>query len=182
MDEAGLIRQAQNGGKQAFSELIAFYYPYVSKFLLGLSRDEQLTQDLTQETFVRLIRGIERFQLDGDARFSTYVLTISKRLYIDYLRRERQVFVDFDTQINLPSGCNVEEMAMTRLEARRAFDLLSTLPEPQAQAIRLKYLEQMTLEEIALRLGSSTGTVKSRIHNGMVKLREKMTPGGFRDE
>lgn len=175
VDEASLIRSAQSGDKQAFSDLIRFYYPYVQKFLLGLSQDETVAEDLTQETFVRLIRGIERFEPDGAAKFSTYVMTIAKRLYLDHLRRTKHILLDLSGQPELCGPVNLEEQVLTRLAAREAFSLLSSLPEEQAQAIRLKYLEQMTLEEIAIRLGSSPKTVKSRIHNGIVKLRRQLT-------
>ena len=88
MDETKLIQNCQKGEKQAFNELIKFYYPYLSKFLLKLTSDQVLSEDLLQETFMKVIRNIEKFDIYGKATFSTYILTIARNCYIDYLRKK----------------------------------------------------------------------------------------------
>ena len=58
MNEKALIKKCQRGDRQAFYELIRLYYDYVSGFLLKTTTDETLTEDLTQETFLKMIRNI----------------------------------------------------------------------------------------------------------------------------
>ena len=69
LDETKLIQNCQKGEKQAFNELIKFYYPYLSKFLLKLTSDQVLSEDLLQETFMKVIRNIEKFDIYGKCYF-----------------------------------------------------------------------------------------------------------------
>lgn len=71
MNEKALIKKCQRGDKQAFEELIRLYYDYVSGFLLKTTTDSTLSEDLTQETFLKMIRSIEKFDPGGSAAFGT---------------------------------------------------------------------------------------------------------------
>ena len=73
--------------RPAFDELIRLYYDYVSGFLLKTTENETLCEDLTQETFLKMIRNIERFDPGGSATFGTWLIAIAKNCYIDHLRR-----------------------------------------------------------------------------------------------
>ena len=89
MNEKALIKRCQRGDRQAFEELIRLYYDYVFGFLLKATANETLTEDLTQETFLKMIRSIEKFDPNGSAGFGTWLITIAKNVYIDHLRRNR---------------------------------------------------------------------------------------------
>ncbi len=67
MNEKALIKKCQRGEQQAFDRLIRLYYDYVFGFLIKTSADESLSEDLTQETFLRMIRNIEKFDTAGSA-------------------------------------------------------------------------------------------------------------------
>lgn len=177
MDELSLIVSAQKGGKEAFQSLITFYYPYVSRFILKICGDVTLSEDLTQDTFLKLVRGIEKFDVHGKASFSTWVITIAKNCYLDHLRRNKQVVLSLEEQ-DVSSLFSVQDVVLDRLQADEILKALESLPPEQAAAIRLKYLERLTLQEIARRFSCEPKTVKSRIHNGMVRLR-KMLKGDF---
>lgn len=71
MNEKALIKKCQRGDKQAFEELIRLYYDYVSGFLLKTTMDSTLSEDLTQETFLKMIWSIEKFDPGGSAAFGT---------------------------------------------------------------------------------------------------------------
>ena len=78
MNEKELLKRCKNGEKEAFDELIRTFYPYVTKYLLKLTRDENLSEDLTQDVFLKVIRTIEDYKTDGKASFATYIITIAK--------------------------------------------------------------------------------------------------------
>lgn len=173
MDEKKLIISAQNGEKEAFQSLISLYYPYVSKFLLKQCSDERLCEDLTQDTFVKLIRGIENFDVHGRATFATYVITIAKNCYIDYLRKNKQIFLNIEDQ-NIVYENNLQDTVNDSMQMEQVLKAIDDLPYEQAQAIKLKYFEQMTLKEIAQKFNCEPNKIKSRIHNGIVKLRKNL--------
>lgn len=173
MNEKALIKKCRRGDRQAFDELIRLYYDYVSGFLLKTTADAVLAEDLTQETFLKMIRGIERFDLSGRASFGTWLITIAKNCYIDCLRRSRVRIEDIEA-LALEADGNVADEVERRLQYEQVLSAMETLPPEQALAIRLKYVEDMTLAQIAERFGVEPKTIKSRIHDGTVKLRKKL--------
>jgi RNA polymerase sigma-70 factor, ECF subfamily len=173
VNEKALIKKCQCGDRQAFDELIRLYYDYVSRFLLKTTTNEVLSEDLTQETFLKMIRNIEKFDPGGSAGFGTWLITIAKNCYIDHLRRNRIYLEDIES-LPLEDERNVTDEVERKLQYEQILAAMETLPPEQALAIRLKYVEDMTLAQIAGRFGVQPKTIKSRIHDGTVKLRKKL--------
>lgn len=171
LDERALIYSCQKGNKQAFDKLIREFYPYVNKFLLKTTGKADLCEDLTQETFLKMIRNIEKFDIDGSAGFGTWLITIAKNCYVDYLRREKHITVDLE-DLELADQHSLESDVITKMEYQNIIKLINTLPAEQGIAIKLKYIENLTLAEIADYFGTKEKTIKSRIHDGTVKLRK----------
>ena len=171
MHEAALIKKCQRGDRQAFEELIRRYYRYVSGFLLRTTADETLAEDLTQDTFLKMIRNIETYDPGGSAGFGTWLITIARNCYIDHLRRNRVCPEDIDA-LTLADSRDVADEVGQHLAYEQVLAAIGTLPPEQGLAIRLKYEEELTLAEIAERFNVPPKTVKSRIHDGKVKLRK----------
>ncbi len=175
MNEKALIKKCQKGDKTAFEELIRLYYPYVSGFLLKATRDEMLTEDLTQDTFLKMVRNIEKYNTGGSAGIGTWLITIAKNCYIDHLRKNRIYLENFD-DLPIADSKDVSDDVVKKLQYEQALRAIETLPQQQGIAIRLKYEEDMSLSQIAERFGVPSKTVKSRIHDGTVKLRKILNP------
>ena len=173
MNDKALIKRCQRGDRQAFDELIRLYYDYVSGFLLKNTADETLSEDLTQETFLKMIRSIEKYDPGGSASFGTWLITIAKNCYIDHLRRNRIHLEDIDS-LPVEYERNVADEVERKLQYEQIMEAMETLPVEQALAIKLKYVEDMTLAQIAEQFGVQQKTIKSRIHDGTVKLRKKL--------
>ena len=178
MNEKALIKKCQRGDKNAFEQLIRFYYPYVSGFLLKTTEDNMLAEDLTQDTFLRMIRGKDKFNPNGDAAFGTWLITIAKNLYIDYLRRNRIHLENID-DLPLADNKDMAEGVVKKIELDEVRQAIETLPPEQGLAIKLKYEEDMTLAQIAEQFKVPPKTIKSRIHDGTVKLRKKLKKGSM---
>ena len=180
VDDNNLVKRCQQGDKEAFHLLISKYHPFVYRFLLNLNGNEQIAEDLTQDTFIKLIRSIDKFDINGKAQFSTYIITIAKNTYIDYYRKEKRFnhFIPLDEKLDIQDlGVNVEEQVAAKLLGQNIIANLEELSEEQRIAIKLKYIEGMTLKEIGEMLNTEPKTVKSRIHNGIVRLRKMMGKG-----
>lgn len=178
MEDNKIIKRCQLGDKSAFEELITYYHPYVYRYLVRLCGNDTLAEDLTQEVFIKVIRNIDKFDLKGKAKFSTYIITFCKNCYIDYYRKNKNIInnaVIDDNQVLQYEG--VEDKVLDKMDAESAISALEKLPEEQSLVIRMKYLEDMTLKEIGEKLKLEPKTIKSRIHNGIVKLR-KIFEGG----
>lgn len=164
MDEHNLIKRCQQGDKEAFQLLISQYHPFVYKFLIRTTDNEQTAEDLTQETFLKVIRNIEKFDTMGQAKFSTYVITIAKNAYIDYLRKEKKFRynIPFPENFNVEdSSVHVEDTIVDKLYGQGILTDLEDLPEEQRIVIKLKYIEGLTLKEIGDQLELEPKTVKA---------------------
>ena len=84
MNDKALIKRCQRGDRQAFDELIRLYYDYVSGFLLKNTGDETLSEDLTQATFFKMIRSIEKYDTGGSASFGTWLITICGEIVFNW--------------------------------------------------------------------------------------------------
>lgn len=185
MEDNNLIKRCQQGDKEAFQLLISKYHPYVYKFLVKITENEQTAEDLTQETFLKLIRNIDKFDIYGKAMLSTYIITISKNSFIDYLRREKRFIqnIPMDENLNIQDmSLNVEDIVADKLYVKNIMANLDDLSEEQRIALKLKYIEGLTLKEIGDKLNIEPKTVKSRIHNGVVRLRKILGIGDGNEE
>lgn len=174
MNEKELVKACQRGDDQAFEELIRIFYPYVLKFLLKTSGNEDIAQDMCQETFLKMIRNIEKFDVNGSAGFGTWLVTIAKNNYIDYVRKNNVHFENVE-EVQIKDTSNFEREVMVKMEYDEALQMIEHLPPEQGLAIKLKYIENMTLLEIAEQIGVPPKTIKSRIHDGTQKLRKWKT-------
>lgn len=170
--EHKLIRECQKGNKEAFNELITFYYPYVYKFLLKLTGNPALAEDLLQDTFIKLIKNIDKYQISGKASFSTYLITIAKNNYLDYIKKENKIFEELD--VNMVSTSSLEEDYLLIEDYNLLLKEINKLPPGEREAIKLKYLEGYTLKEIAAIEKVESKTIKSRLYEGRKKLKEHL--------
>ncbi len=120
-----------------------------------------------------MIRNIEKFDPGGSVAFGTWLITIAKNCYIDHLRRNRIELEDIDS-LPLEDERNVEDEVEQKLRYEQVMAAMEKLLPEQALAIKLKYVEDMTLAQIAERFGVPPKTIKSRIHDGTVKLRKAL--------
>lgn len=184
MEDVELINRCKRGEKAAFSELIAKYHPYVHKYLLKASEDPNLAEDLVQESFIKIIRSMDQFDPHGTARFSTYLIAVARNCLIDHYRRERKRAADVPLEEAFAieaEGKPLQELVGDKLQQQEILEWMEQLPREQRIVIRMKYFEDLTLKEIGAILLLEPKTIKSRIHNGIVKLR-RMMKGGSMDE
>jgi RNA polymerase sigma-70 factor (ECF subfamily) len=171
-----LLRRAATGDETAFAQL----YDAVSPRLFGLVRrvvrDPAQSEEVTQEVFLEIWRHSARFDADRGSALS-WMLTIAHRKAVDRVRsseasRSRDESwgvshqdVDHDA---------TAEGAVQRLDAERVRQALQTLTDAQRQALELSYLSGYTHTEVASMLDLPLGTAKTRIRDGLIRLRETL--------
>lgn len=116
-----------------------------------------------------MIRTIENYKPGGKATFATYIITIAKNTFIDYIRRNKIIFSELaeDTGQNSES---MENKIFSDMQYEKIVEYIDSLPPNQATVIRLKYIDEYTLKEIESITGVPVKTVKSRIHEETKKL------------
>lgn len=173
MDEMKVLKRCQNGDKEAFNELITFYYPFVSKFLFKITCNKKTTEDIVQETFIKLIRNIDKFNIKGKAKFSTYLMTIARNCYLDYLRKNNKELQYIDIN-EFSDKLSIEYDYLKNDDYNSILKEINKLPNIQKEVIKLKYIEGYTLKEIAKIQNTTSKTIKSRLFEGRKKLKDKL--------
>lgn len=162
---------AQRRDRACFAALYAYFAPRVKGYLLRLGMPSQLAEELAQETLLTVWRKAELFD-PAKATAATWVFTIARNLRIDLARRSRDTPSDDLAQTQtLPSPADDYFAAQRQ---RRLGEALKTLPEDQAEVLRLSFFDDKPHQEIAARLGIPLGTVKSRVRLAMNRLRAEL--------
>lgn len=147
----------------------------VYKFLLSYTRDPDLAEDLTQETFCQAVRSIGRF--DGGCKISVWLCQIAKHLWYQHLRRQKREvpLPEADTGAPLPSA---EEDALDRAGHLDLLRRVHALPEPGREVVYLRVFGGLSFREIGDVLGRTETWARVTFYRGKEKLRD----GGACDE
>jgi RNA polymerase sigma-70 factor (ECF subfamily) len=164
LDESTLAR-AKAGDRVAQAAIVHRYErPVFALLWRMLGPQRALVEDLTQETFLRVLRALSRFEDDGRARMVTWILSIAARLALDHLRASRP-----RTDAALAPGAIPVALPQPDQEATRralAIALLAAverLAPPFRAAFLLREVHGLSYDEISLALSIDVGTVKSRL-------------------
>lgn len=170
-----LLRRAGRGDQSAFGELYDALAPLVYGVVLKVVRDPSHAEEVAQEVFVELWRLAARFDgTKGSAR--TWAATLAHRRAIDRVRSEQSARDRQDrdaSQIVREHDVVAAEVEST-LEQARVRRALEQLSELQREAVELAYFGGHTYREVAVLLDVAEGTVKSRIRDGMIRLRDEL--------
>ena len=172
---ADALQRAGRGDQAAFGELYDAVSGLVHGIVLKVVRDPAQAEEITQEVFVEVWRLAPRYDGSrGSAR--SWIATIAHRRAVDRVRSEqshrdrteivgRQVERDHDA---------VSEVVIDRLDRSRVVAALDLLTDDQRAAVELAYYGGHTYREVAVLLGAAEGTVKGRIRDGLIKLRDHL--------
>jgi RNA polymerase sigma-70 factor (ECF subfamily) len=167
------LRRAQRGDERAWRDLIERYQQPVHALLWRMfaGRARHRVEDLTQETFVRVLKALPSFDPAGSATLSTWILTIATRLALNELRRPDSLELERE-----PVG---RERADADAERRRIAAAIAagmtTLPDAQRAVLVLREYHDLDYGEIAEVLELDVGTVKSRLSRARAAMREHLT-------
>jgi RNA polymerase sigma-70 factor (ECF subfamily) len=170
-----LIEQGRRGDARALGRLVDRHYPVVYRVAVSVVSDPDLAADVTQDTVLKAVRGLDRFR--GDAAFRTWLLSIAYNEAKAALRRRgRKKETPLEDAAPVASaGRSPEEEAVTSREAARARAMLEELPEKQRLSVALRIDEGLSFREIGELIGSSEGAARVNYFHGIRKLRERMT-------
>ena len=171
-----LLERVAQGDQAAFSELYDILSPRVLGLIIRVLKDHSQSEEVTQEVFLEVWQTAARFDpTKGGA--ATWILTMAHRRAIDRVRSS-QSSRDRDTKIGIrdyaPDYDNVAETVEVRVEHERVSKALARLTELQRQAVTLAYYGGYSHSEVASILSVPIGTVKTRLRDGMIRLRDEL--------
>lgn len=163
-DDLAALRR---GDSNALTEILRRHEKATIGYLINLTGDPTLAQDLSQETFLRLIRRPPRHQKEGSLR--PWLIRVARNLFHDHLRKNRRL-VSLESQTD--SGFSPSTEAKRPDSAAR--DLLATLPTDLKEIVQLRIFGELTFREIAETLSIPLGTAQWRMNCALEKLRSQL--------
>lgn len=177
--EAGpdeLLEQVADGDRSAFAALYDLLAPRVFGLVRRLLRDPAQSEEVTQEIFLEIWQNAAAFRRDRGGAVG-WALTIAHRRAVDRVRAS-QASHDRDLRIGVrdlePDVDHVSETVEIRIEHERVVRAMARLTELQREAVILAYYGGYTHNEMARMLGVPLGTVKTRLRDGMIRLRDDL--------
>ncbi|KIL37998.1 RNA polymerase subunit sigma-24 [Gordoniibacillus kamchatkensis] len=180
--ETRLAKLARAGDRDAFEELVQLYKDKIYHLAYRMLGNRQEAEDAVQETFLRVYMNLERY--DEQQKFSTWIFRIGTNLCIDRLRKKKP---NYSLDAELPEGeggdwysmlpsedATPEDRVIVSETQRQIHRAIETMPDKYKSVVILKYLQDMSLQEIGEVLDMPVTTVKTRVHRGREFLRQQL--------
>ncbi|KRB76561.1 RNA polymerase subunit sigma [Nocardioides sp. Root190] len=178
-DLGGLLKLSARGDTVAFSQLYDATASRIHGLVVRVVRDRAQAEEVTQEVFLEVWRQSGRFDPERGSALS-WLMTIAHRKAVDRVRSAEAASrrdVAYEQHNQVPDHDVTAEAAHASLEARRVRAALTHLTTVQREAIELAYFGGYTHTEVAALLDLPVGTAKTRIRDGLIRLRDTIGVG-----
>jgi len=170
-----LVERAQRGDRTALEELYLLHFDRIYGYLHMSVGNRHDAEDLTTQTFVKMLEAIRRFQWRS-VPFSAWLLRIAHNLAIDHFRANRR----WQPEEHVPESAHgvessAEEQALASLGQTRMLTRVERLSPEQRQVLTLKFVYRFSNGEAAAILGKTEGAVKSLQHRALASLEKHVT-------
>lgn len=173
-DEPQLVRQAKTGDSEAFGSLYDAYLERIYRFVYFRVEDQQTAEDITSQVFLKAWENLGRFHIGG-APFLAWLYTIAHNAVIDYYRTRKVTAALDDVRLSDPGHAEfVENGIDSAVEMDSIKIALQTLTDDQRQVLLLKFIDEMSNEEIARHLGKREGAIRALQMRGLKALAKRL--------
>lgn len=177
-DEA-LVASYAEGSNEAFDVLLNRYQSKVFSYIFHIVKNQDVADDIFQETFVKIIMTIKQGRYVETGKFSAWVTRIARNLVIDYFRQEKSenlISIDNDdvdilNRRDLSDSTIEDNMVQTQIcnDIRR---LIHSLPDTQRNVIEMRFYQNMSFKEIADATNVSINTALGRMRYALMHIRK----------
>ncbi len=175
MDDESLLGKARDGDAAAFCRVVEQQEARLYRQAFAMCRNRHVAEDLTQETFFEAWRSLSRY--NGTCRFSTWLYSILLHRHQKRLRNVESASASIDS-LSVPEKREGPAEAASKKESgERLRQAVDALPEGTRDVVLLRFFAEASLKEVSAALDIPLGTVKSRLHYGLKRLREEMPFG-----
>ena len=175
-----LVGQYIAGNNNAFNILLERYESKVFTYIMHFTNNREATEDLFQDTFMRVVTTLRSGRYTEQQKFSSWLLRIAHNQAIDFIRQEKSTTIVSDDET--PAGCfndvrladenNIEQQIIQQQDWGQMEDIIRQLPANQQEIIYLRYYENKSFKEIAQQLGLSINTALGRVRYALINLRK----------
>ena len=173
-----LLNRYLSGNRSAISQLIERHSRRVKDYIRMMVKDDELAEDLFQETFIKAVRVIDDGRYTDNGKFLSWVLRIAHNQVIDYFRAQKQSKLINESEAGYDlfgslklADRNVEDRMVAEQIEADVRQLIELLPEEQREVVVMRYYSDMSFKEIAEQTGVSIITALGRMRYSLINLR-----------
>lgn len=173
-----LVSLYAEGNNEAFDTLLNKYQSRLFSYIYYVVRNEDVANDLFQETFLKALVRIQKGQYRSNGKFNAWITRIAHNLIMDHFRSKEQENLvsngeaDYDIfNSTLLSEHTVEDQMLIAQSLTDAKNIMSCLPPSQSEVVRMRFYENMSFKEIADKLGLSINTALGRMRYAVINMR-----------
>jgi RNA polymerase sigma-70 factor (ECF subfamily) len=174
-----LVQAYIKGDHSAIEVLINRHRSKVYTYILLTIKNQQLAEDLFQETFIKVIQSLRSGKYRDNGKFLSWVIRIAHNLIIDHFRKEKQMntLSNDDTEVDLfnskkLSDSNIEELIIHGQIRSEVRSLINELPDDQREVVLLRHYGGLSFKEIADQTDVSINTALGRMRYALINLRK----------
>ena len=149
-----------------YQEIYSLYFQDVYKYVLALSRDPSLAEEITQEAFFKALKSLDSFQ--GQCKLYVWLCQIAKNTYLSYLKKHKEP----EKEETLTSS--LEEMMLDKESAFLIHQALHNLPEPYKEVFSLRVLGELSFRQIGLLFGKTENLARVTYHRARLTIKEEL--------
>lgn len=174
-----LIERFMNGSQPSIEELINRYKTKVYTYILLMVKNQQLAEDLFQETFIKVIQSLKMHKYKDNGKFVSWIIRIAHNLVIDHFRKEKQINTcnneDYESDLfnsSKFSAKNIEQLIVHDQIIKDVRKLIDELPDDQKEVVMLRHYGQLSFKEIAEQTDVSINTALGRMRYALINMRK----------
>jgi len=153
-------------------ELYNTYFHDVYLYMMSLSKNEEISEEITQETFFRAMKSLDKFE--GKSSIKTWLCQIARNLFINHIKKQKR-FSDDELPIDIPDvKADFVEKISDNSEAVSIHKILHNLEEPYKEVFSLRVFSELSFKQIADIFGKTESWARVTFHRGKLKISEKL--------
>lgn len=155
-----------------FEDAYRRYFRDVYRFTLGLTQDEPLAEEITQETFFKALKAFEKF--DGSKDIRAWLFTIARNEFYDHCRAQKRTISQEELPQELPEGVRIEERVEDGERAFAIHQFLHSMAEPYKEVFTLRVFGELPFEKIGRLFGKSANWARVTFYRAKVQITTHM--------
>lgn len=178
MSDDQLVELYAKGNNRAFDVLLSKYQSKLYSYIYYIVRDEDVANDIFQDTFLKAIVRIQDGSYQSSGKFQAWLTRIAHNLVMDHFRDKEQENTISNDEVNydlLGSAKlmenNKEDQLLVAQSLKDARSIMDMLPQAQNQVVRMRFYENLSFKEIAERLDISINTALGRMRYAVINMR-----------
>lgn len=156
----------------AFEELYKQYYRQVFFYVLGLCRNEHIAEEITQETFFRVLKKMDTFR--GECRVNVWITQIARNTFYNYCRRKKLDPENTLEDVEVAAQEDLEEKMLDREAAGQIHRALHAIPEPYREVFWMRTFGELSFREIGNIHGKTESWARVVYHRARLIIRQKI--------